>query len=148
MYYSIICEYRSKISTEDILSIGECVYGPSIVAIKVDNTPDSANKISKNESDWYIHSRCKIFFIESGFVHVTTTNGSWVLHSNRTGWIPPNKTNHKIRISGLFSGWMIFIAPRLCEDLSKSSHVIPMNEVLRALTLRATQWMVKGKLAE
>ena len=136
-----------NISTEDILSIGECVDGPSIVAIKGGNTPDSENKISKNESDWYTHSRGKIFCIESGLVHVSTPDGSWVLPSNRAGWIPPN-TKHKIRISGLVSGWMIFITPRLCENLAKSSHVIPMSEVLRALALRATQWEIKDRLTD
>ena len=68
-----------NISAEDILSIGEWLDGPSIVAIKGGNTVDSENKISKNESDWYKHSRGKIFCIESGLVHVSTPNGSWVL---------------------------------------------------------------------
>ncbi|MDE5000851.1 AraC family transcriptional regulator, partial [Francisella tularensis subsp. holarctica] len=65
--------------------------------------------------------------------------GSWVLPSNRAGWIPPY-TSHKIRISGIVEGWVIFIHTNMCDDLPKSSRVIPMSEVLRELALRATEW--------
>ncbi len=81
----------------------------------------------------------KIFCIESGLVHVSTPNGLWVLPSNRAEWIPPN-ISHKIRISGIVEGWVIFILPTMCQNLPKSSRVIPMSEVLRVLVLRATEW--------
>ncbi|MBY7733908.1 AraC family transcriptional regulator [Francisella philomiragia] len=123
----------------EISNYGQLLDGPSIIAIKGGNTSDSENKISNQETDWHDHSRGKIFCIESGLVHVSTPDGSWVLPSNRAGWIPPN-TSHKIRISGLVTGWVIFILPCLCDEMPKSSRVIPMSEVLRALALRATEW--------
>ncbi|MDE4980597.1 AraC family transcriptional regulator, partial [Francisella tularensis subsp. holarctica] len=70
---------------------------------------------------------------------VSTPNGSWVLPSNRSGWIPPN-TSHKLLISGIVEGWVIFIHQNMCDDLPKSSRVIPLSEGLRALALRATEW--------
>jgi AraC-like DNA-binding protein/mannose-6-phosphate isomerase-like protein (cupin superfamily) len=124
---------------EEIFDVGQWQNGPTIVAIKGGNAIDDENKINIKESDWHHHFRGKIFCIESGLVHVSTPDGSWVLPSNRAGWIPPNMI-HKIRISGIVRGWVIFILPEKCQGLPKSSRVIPMSEVLRALALRATQW--------
>ncbi|EDN36595.1 hypothetical protein FTCG_00797 [Francisella tularensis subsp. novicida GA99-3549] len=124
---------------EEITYLSDWLDGPAIIAIKGGNAPTSENKINNQESDWHHHRRGKIFCIESGLVHVSTPSGSWVLPSNRAGWIPPN-TSHKIRISGIVEGWVIFIHPNMCDDLPKSSRVIPMSEVLRALALRATEW--------
>lgn len=80
----------------------------------------------------------KIFFIESGLVHISIPNGLWVLPSNRAEWIPPN-ISHKIRISGIVEGWVIFILPTMCQNLPKSLRVISMSKVLRVLVLRAIE---------
>ncbi|AIT09044.1 AraC family transcriptional regulator [Candidatus Francisella endociliophora] len=128
-----------KFLDDDISNAGEWLEGPTIVAMKGGNSSSDENQINTRESDWHTHSRGKIFCVESGLIHVSTPNGSWVLPSNRAGWIPPD-VPHKIRICGTVRGWVIFILPERCEHLSESSHVIPMSEVLRALALRATEW--------
>ena len=65
-------------SDTEILSFGDWLDGPSIVAIKGGNSPDSENQINSKETDWHHHSRGKIFCVESGLVNVSTPNGSWV----------------------------------------------------------------------
>lgn len=134
-------------SDAEIFSLGDWLDGPSIVAIKGGNSPESENQINTKETDWHHHLRGKIFCVESGLVHVSTPNGSWVLPSNRAGWVPPN-TSHKIRISGIVRGWVIFILPSICETLPDTSRVIPMSMVLRALALRAVEWDKQQTLNE
>ncbi|MED7819255.1 helix-turn-helix transcriptional regulator [Francisella sp. 19S2-10] len=131
----------------EISSFGDWLDGPSILAVKGGNSPESENQINSKESNWHQHLRGKIFCVESGLVHVSTPNGSWVLPSNRAGWVPPN-ISHKIRVSGTVSGWVIFILPNICETLPSTSRVIAMSQVLRALALRATEWDKKDKLTE
>ena len=143
----IILKIGQKISDEELYNSGECLAGPTIIAIKGGNSPLDENQISIRESDWHSHSRGKIFCVETGLLHVSTPDGSWVLPSNRAGWIPPN-VSHKIRICGTVRGWVIFILPEKCKSLSATSHVIPMSEVLRALALRATEWDKSAMLTQ
>ncbi|GMN90190.1 AraC family transcriptional regulator [Francisella sciaenopsi] len=119
---------------EDINFCGEWRNGPSIVAIKADNSQYETQTVR-----WYKPYRGQIVCIETGVIHVMTEYGSWILPSNRAAWIPPNMP-FRIRTNGLVRGWTVFILPELCEGLSKTPCVIHISEVLRALSLRATEW--------
>lgn len=136
-----------KVLANEIAKYGEWLEGPTIIAVKGGNSPLDENQINISECDWHTHLRGKIFCVESGLLHVSTPDGSWVLPSNRAGWIPPN-VSHKIRICGIIRGWVIFISPEKCKKLSQSSHVIPMSEVLRALALRAAEWDKNTRLTQ
>ncbi|MDE5004910.1 AraC family transcriptional regulator, partial [Francisella tularensis subsp. holarctica] len=54
-----------------------------MIAIKGGNAPTSENKIINQESDWHHHRRGKIYCIETGLGHVSTTNCSCLLPTNR-----------------------------------------------------------------
>lgn len=139
LYGQKIVKIGQKFLDEEIANSGEWLDGPTIVAIKGGNSITDENQISMQETDWHCHSRGKIFCVESGLLHVSTPDGSWILPSNRAGWIPPS-VMHKIRICGRVKGWVIFILPQKCQNLPNTSHVIPMSDVLRALALRAADW--------
>ncbi|BCD90033.1 AraC family transcriptional regulator [Francisella halioticida] len=147
LYGQKILKNGQKHYEKEILPLGEWLDGPSIVAVRGSNSPENKSRLNVREVNWHKHSRGKVFCVETGLVHVSTPNGSWVLPSNRAGWVPPN-VSHKIRISGVVSGWIIFILPNICETLPKASRVIPMSQVLRALALRATEWEKQSILTE
>lgn len=121
------------------LDYSERADGPSLIAIRGDDEPENEYRLGTREYDWHEHLRGQVFCVETGLIQVTMDNGSWLLPPHRAGWIPPG-ISHRVRVSGALSGWTLFLAPHLCENLPDHPCVVGISEVLRVLALRASEW--------
>ncbi len=53
--------------------------------------------------------------------------------------MPPGE-RHRITISGVLSGWNVWIAPCAAQDLPRLPCVLGTSELMRALISRAASW--------
>lgn len=128
-----------------IPDISERADGPTLVAIRGDDSADSEFRLGTREYDWHSHLRGQVFCVESGLVHMRTAHGSWLSPPNRAGWIPPGQA-HKVSINGATSGWSLLITPEASRDLPDRPCVIGISELLRALVRRAVTWSGQQQL--
>ncbi|MBW4947704.1 hypothetical protein KZW06_29540, partial [Klebsiella pneumoniae] len=63
--------------------------GPSLIAVWGEDDGSNTYRLGTREVDWHSHLRGQVFCVESGFAHVRTPHGSWLLPPHRAGWIPP-----------------------------------------------------------
>lgn len=115
--------------------------GPALIALRSENAGegDSQFLLGTREYDWHSHARGQVFCVESGLVHVRTRHGSWLLPPHRAGWIPPGQA-HSVSISGAMSGWSVLLTAAACVDLPAQPCVVGINELMRALVVRAASW--------
>ncbi|MEO3715584.1 AraC family transcriptional regulator [Roseateles flavus] len=113
--------------------------GPVLIALRGADTPEHQFRLGTREYDWHSHMRGQVFCVDSGLVHVRTVGGSWLLPPHRAGWIPPREAI-KISVSGVMSGWTVFIAPDAARDLPDQPCVIGVSELMLALVRRAISW--------
>lgn len=113
--------------------------GPLLTGIRGDDSPMNEFRLGTREYGWHQHLRGQLFCVETGMIQLNTGHDCWLLPPYRAGWIPPN-TAHQVRVSGAIRGWTLFIAPELCSLLPTEPCVITINDVLRALAERVTEW--------
>ncbi|WP_321860785.1 helix-turn-helix transcriptional regulator [Burkholderia cenocepacia] len=119
--------------------------GPSLIAVWGEDDGSNAYQLGTREVDWHSHLRGQVFCVESGFAHVRTPHGSWLLPPHRAGWIPPGE-QHKVSISGALSGWSVVIAPAASRRMPGQPCVIAISELMRALVRRAVSWADQDRL--
>ncbi|CAH1694648.1 AraC family transcriptional regulator [Hyphomicrobiales bacterium] len=119
--------------------------GPSLFAFWGNDKPDSVFRFGTREFDWHSHVRGQFFFVENGLVHVQTSRGSWLLPPHRAGWIPPG-VSHKIRLSGVVSGWGVLVTPDASQGLPAEPCVVGVSDLMGALVRRAANWQSKEQL--
>lgn len=121
--------------------------GPALIAYRIEREATSEYGEDTQTYDWHRHLRGQFFCVESGFVHVHTGHGSWMLPPHRAGWMPPGEL-HTVGISGAMSGWGVFIAPDIEHGLPERPCVIGVTELMRALVQRASSWTWHEQLDE
>ncbi|MFK6123396.1 hypothetical protein Q4354_03515 [Acinetobacter baumannii] len=117
-----------------------------MIAICGEDEPNNQYRLGTREYDWHHHVRGQLLCVDTGFIEVKTSHGSWLLPPSRASWIPPG-VSHKVKVSGALSGWTLFMTPILCSDLPQYPCVIGISELLRALARRASEWNKLGDLA-
>lgn len=133
-------------STDVDIDYSEWSEGPSLIAIRGEDKPNNQYRLGTREYDWHHHVRGQLLCVDTGFIEVKTSHGSWLLPPSRASWIPPS-VSHKIKVSGALSGWTLFMTPILCSDLPQYPCVIGISELLRALAKRASEWNKLSDLA-
>lgn len=113
--------------------------GPALISVWGDVDPGSDLQLGTREKDWHSHPRGQMFCVASGLVHVRTRHGSWMLPPQRAGWVPPNEP-HSASMSGVMSGWNVFVSPALSGELPSKPCVMGVNELTWALVRRAATW--------
>ncbi len=113
--------------------------GPALIAMRGADKAGNEFRLGTRELGWHRHLRGQLFCIDNGLVHVRTRHGSWLLPAQRAGWIPPGEM-HRVTISGVLSGWNVWIAPLAAQDLPSLPCVVGISEVMRALVGRAASW--------
>jgi AraC-like DNA-binding protein len=113
--------------------------GPPLIAYRAEGHLPLA------ETDWHSHVRGQFFYVESGLFISRTTSGSWMLPPHRAGWLPPGEL-HTVSITGPSRGWGVFIAPCVADCLPAHPCVLGVNDLLRALVIRATSWTFRQEL--
>ncbi|KVN63497.1 AraC family transcriptional regulator [Burkholderia stagnalis] len=124
----------------------EWLDGPALIALRGNDDPASAFRLGTREYDWHAHARGQVLCVEAGLIHVHTPHGAWLLPPRRAGWVPPG-VQHRVRVSGALSGWVLLAVPALCAGLPARPCVIGVSEVLRALAYRAIDWDKQAALA-
>ncbi|MDZ5452402.1 helix-turn-helix transcriptional regulator [Labrys sp. ZIDIC5] len=120
--------------------------GPPLVALWGGEEPESRYRLGTREYDWHSHVRGQVFCVESGLVHVRTSQGSWLLPPHRAGWIPPGE-EHWASVSGATSGWSVVVAPEQARQLPDRPCVFGISELMRALVRRAVAWTMLPSLS-
>ncbi|MDR3384285.1 AraC family transcriptional regulator [Cupriavidus basilensis] len=113
--------------------------GPALIAMRGADKADNEFRLGTRELGWHSHVRGQLFCIDNGLVHVRTRRGSWLLPAQRAGWMPPGEM-HRVTISGVLSGWNVWIAPTAAQDLPSMPCVVGTSDVMRALISRAASW--------
>jgi AraC-like DNA-binding protein len=113
--------------------------GPPIVAHWNEGEATGEYRQDTQTYDWHSHMRGQLWCTESGLVHVHTAHGSWLLPPFRAGWMPPGEM-HKVTLSGVMSGWGVFLAPEICHTLPDHPCVVGVTPLMRELVRRASLW--------
>ncbi|BBB68000.1 AraC family transcriptional regulator [Undibacterium sp. YM2] len=121
--------------------------GPDLIALRTEGEAeaDSQFLLGTREYDWHSHARGQVFCVESGLIYVRTRHGSWLLPPHRAGWIPPEQA-HSVRISGAMSGWSVLLTAAASAALPAQPCVVAVNDLMRALVVRAATWSVLEEL--
>jgi len=118
---------------EDLLHALERADGPPLIAYRTEGD------LPLVEVDWHIHVRGQLFYVEAGLFISETREGAWYLPPGCAGWMPPN-TEHTVRLRGPSRGWGLFVSPDMAVCMPAAACVVGVNELLRALVLRASTW--------
>lgn len=113
--------------------------GPPLWAYGTEGDRHGPFRYGTGEYGWHSHVRGQLFCIDTGLVHVHTSLGAWVLPPHRAGWIPPG-LSHRVTITGVVSGWMVFIAPHAATPMPTAPCVVGVTDLLAALVKRAAEW--------
>ncbi|MTJ82819.1 MAG: helix-turn-helix transcriptional regulator [Telmatospirillum sp.] len=132
-------------SSEDEIDPSDRLDGPPLIALRGDSDPSSAYRLGTLDYDWHSHRRGLVFCVDSGLIHVRTSQGSWLMPPHRAGWMPPG-IPHKISVSGAMSGWSVMTTPLASRDLPSGPCVMGIGELMRALVRRAVSWSAQDHL--
>lgn len=113
--------------------------GPPVIAYR------ASGVLPVEETDWHSHVRGQLFYVESGLFIARSAQGAWMLPPQRAGWMPPGLL-HTIEITGPSSGWGVFIAPCAAAGLPDHACVVGVNDLLRSLVRRASDWRYDAEL--
>ncbi|KAG9586580.1 hypothetical protein KCV01_g13375, partial [Aureobasidium melanogenum] len=109
--------------------------GPPLIAYH------ARGEIPLKETDWHSHLRGQFFYVEEGVFVTQTERGSWLLPPRRGGWMPPGEM-HTVSIAGPSRAWGVFIAPHMTQGLPDKPCVVGVDDLLREIIKRASQWQV------
>jgi AraC-like DNA-binding protein len=121
--------------------------GPPIIAYWSEGEATGEYSQDTQTYDWHSHQRGQFWCIESGLVHVHTARGSWLLPPHRAGWMPAGEM-HKVTVSGVMSGWGVFLTPEISHCLPEHPCVIGISTLMRELVHRASSWTWNAELDE
>lgn len=121
--------------------------GPPVIAYWNEGEATSEYSQETHKYEWHSHVRGQFWCVESGLVHVHTARGSWLLPPHRAGWMPPGEM-HTVTISGVMSGWGVFLTPDISHCLPEHPCVIGVSSLMRELVHRASSWTWNATLDE
>lgn len=127
------------------LDLTERVAGPPLVALWGSEDPNCELHLGTREYHWHRHARGQAFCVESGFVHVRTRSGAWLLPPRHAGWFPPGE-EHKVTVSCALTGWSLLVTPRAARRLPRTPCVMSTTDVMRVLVRRAATWAGQDEL--
>lgn len=90
------------------------------------------------------HRAGQLLFCATGAMTVTTATGLWVVPTHRAVWIPPG-LRHAVRASGLVAMRALFVHGEAAERLPPTCAVVTVSPLLRALILRLTERLGRGR---
>src|SRR6185312_9253175 len=91
----------------------------------------------------HFHDRDQLVFATQGVMSVQTSEGAWVVPSQRAVWIPA-RVPHEIRMAGKVSMRTLYLKPGLAP-LSRSCCVINVAPLLRELIVHCCQYAVLSR---
>jgi AraC-like DNA-binding protein len=135
----------SKTLLPDSFDLSERPDGPALIVLRGEDSADNEFRLGTREYDWHDHHRGQVFCVDTGFMHVRTQHGAWMLPPHRAGWLPPRES-HKIIVSGVMSGWTILVSPEASGDLPDRPCVVGISDLMNALVRRAVAWSKHDEL--
>jgi AraC-like DNA-binding protein len=84
----------------------------------------------------HFHHRDQLVYASRGVMTVRTTDGTWVVPTDRAVWIPVTLP-HTITMSGTVSMRTLYLRPRLAKVLPRSCCVVNVSRLLKELILHA-----------
>ena len=91
----------------------------------------------------HFHDRDQLVFATQGVMSVQTSEGAWVVPSQRAVWIPARVT-HEIRMAGQVSMRTLYLKPRLAP-MSRGCCVMNVSPLLRELIVHICQYPVLSR---
>jgi AraC-like DNA-binding protein len=82
------------------------------------------------------HHRDQVVYASRGVMTVRTSDGAWVVPTDRAVWIPATLT-HTITMSGMVSMRTLYLRQRLAKSLPRSCCVVNVSSLLKELILHA-----------
>jgi AraC-like DNA-binding protein len=83
----------------------------------------------------HFHPRDQLVYASRGVMTVRTSDGAWVVPTDRAVWIPATLP-HTITMSGMVSMRTLYLRPRLARALPRSCCVVNVLPLLKELILR------------
>ncbi len=123
-----------------ILARIERADGPALIAYLADGG------LPPGEQDWHSHVRGQLFYVESGLLSLRTRHGTWLMPTQRASWIPAGE-RHQVHISPDTRGWGVFLSPEASAALPAAACVIGTSALMRALVMRASDWVLQDELS-
>lgn len=84
----------------------------------------------------HFHDRDQLVYASRGVMTVRTSDGYWVVPTDRAVWIPANSP-HTITMSGRVAMRTLYLRPRLAKSLPRDCCVVNVAPLLRELVLHA-----------
>ncbi|MGC2270306.1 MAG: helix-turn-helix transcriptional regulator [Candidatus Acidiferrales bacterium] len=84
----------------------------------------------------HFHDRDQLVYASRGVMTVRTSDGYWVVPTDRAVWIPANSP-HAITMSGRVAMRTLYLRPRLAKSLPRDCCVVNVAPLLRELVLHA-----------
>ncbi|HTC27996.1 helix-turn-helix transcriptional regulator [Dyella sp.] len=134
-------------SDEEFHKFIERADGQPVIAYWDEGEATSEFSQKTHKLDWHSHIRGQLWCVESGLVHVHTERGSWLLPPHRAGWMPPGEM-HTVTLSGVMSGWGVFMTPEISHCMPDHPAVIGVSSLMRELVHRASSWPWDAELDE
>ena len=119
---------------------------PPIIARKWEYEPQAIKDKKQRPLIWHQHYRAQLLCVQSGMILVKTKEGTWLLPPQRAGWIPPN-IEHCVEFCGNIIGNSVFILPDEALVISEKPIVIGMNDLMKSIINRTTDWEKRTPLS-
>jgi AraC-like DNA-binding protein/quercetin dioxygenase-like cupin family protein len=87
----------------------------------------------------HFHEYDQLVFATSGVMTVRTSEGAWVVPTQRAVWIPA-QIPHSINMSGAVSMRTLYFKPRLVRGLPRSCRVVNVSPLLKELVIHACRY--------
>jgi AraC-like DNA-binding protein len=84
----------------------------------------------------HFHHRDQLVYASRGVMTVRTSDGTWVVPTDRAVWIPATLP-HSITMSGMVSMRTLYLGPRLAKALPRDCCVVNVSSLLKELILYA-----------
>ena len=80
----------------------------------------------------HAHKKGQLIFVEKGVTSLETKGGIWNVPFQGAVWVPPN-VEHRSIISDNSKGLILFIDPKVCEQLPKECCTLSISSLLREI---------------
>jgi AraC-like DNA-binding protein len=87
----------------------------------------------------HFHEYDQLVYATSGVMTVHTSEGTWVVPTQRAVWIPAH-VPHSINMSGAVSMRTLYFKPRLVRGLPRGCNVVNVSALLKELVLHACKY--------
>lgn len=86
------------------------------------------------------HLRGQLLGASQGLISVDAGGARWVVPATHGVWIPPDVPHSLLGSHGPFTGWSVYVAQSLCDDLQMRPCILELSELLRAAVARSILW--------